>query len=465
MKKCKMNIVLAILPILAVIFFGIMSVTTWKIGMYVPILSSIVVAAVVGGLTGTSWDELETGLVEGVTRVLPAVFMLVLIGAIVGTWMQSGIIPSMIYYSLKLISPAVFVPVCAIVTAVVTLATGAAFTSIATIGVALMAAGLSLGFPAPLLAGAILSGIYFGDSLSPLSDTTVLGAALVDCTLFELLRHMLYSSVPALILSTIAYYFMGLPYVTISDGNVGNIQALLAGLDGAFVISPLLLLVPVLTVILSVKQLPVLPVLFLVAVIGSVLAVLVQGAGIGEALGAMTSGYQSVTGIETLDSLLGSDGGIVSMSDTILLMSLATALGGILEKSGILNEILRVTMKRVKNSVALNLVSIFSSFLVGFATGAQFLAILLPSRMFAKEYQKKGLHSKNLARIAQSIGGVCINLVPWSVPAMYAAGRLGVKPSEFIPYMLFAFLITGFNIVFALTGITITKSDKAKLAE
>lgn len=463
MKK-SINIWLAVLPMVVVIILGLLSVTVWKAGMNIPILGSIICAVCVGIYLGFSWDELQQSLVRGVSRALPAIFILIIVGSIVGTWILSGVIPAMIYYSLKLISPVIFVPACALVTAIVATATGTSFTSIATIGLALMATGLGLGFPAPLLAGAIISGAYFGDSMSPLSDTTNLASAMSECNLFVLIKHMLLVSLPALLISCVAYYFLGLSHSSAVATNTESITRIVEGLETSFNLNPLLFLVPIVTIILSIKKVPAMPTLMLVSLLGGAAAMLFQGANLAVVIRTMTNGFTSRTGVDMLDSLL-ARGGINSMSNTIVLLSMATALGGILEQIGALDAILQVIMKRVRRNGTLIAVTSLSSLVVAFATGAQLLAIMLPARMFAGEFKKRNLHSKNLGRVAQLIGAIAINLVPWSVPAIYASNMLGVEAAKFIPYVFLGYAVLILNILYGFIGFSIVPAGDAQEKE
>ncbi|NLW24230.1 MAG: Na+/H+ antiporter NhaC [Clostridia bacterium] len=459
-NRKKLSLFLAFLPILVVIFMGLMSAMKWKAGMHTPLLASIIVAAIIGKYLGYSWSEMEKGLVEGVARALQAVFILLIVGTIIGSWIAGGIIPALIYYSLKVLAPTIFVPAACFVTSIVSLATGTSFTSLATVGLALMATGVSMGFPAPLVAGAVISGAYFGDKLSPLSDTTNLAPAMVGCTLFEHIGHMLWDTIPALLGSLVLYYFFGIKYASGSMAQPEELEVILAGLDNAFNINALLLLVPVLTIILAIKKFPAIPSLITVSVLGALCAIFFQGVSIAEILNIVTSGFKSQTGVETVDSLL-SRGGIVSMGGTIILLSLATALGGILETIGSLQYILNIVMKKVKTTGQLMLATLLSGLATGFATGAQLLAIIVPARMFVPAFKERNLHPKNLSRAAEAVGTVGINLVPWSVPAIFAQNVLGVEATQFIPYIFFAYLVILFNAIYGYTGISIAKISES----
>lgn len=462
--KRKISFALACLPILVIVLLGLMSVLKWKAGMHTPLIGSIIAAAMIGKYLGFSWSEMEGGLVEGVSRALPALFLLIIVGSIIGSWIIGGIIPTLIYYSLKVINPNFFIPAAAVVTAIIATSTGTSFTSIATIGLALMAAGVSMGFPAPIVAAAIISGAYFGDKLSPLSDTTNLAPAMAGCNLFEHVGHMLWDTIPAFVGALIAYYFVGIKYASSTMAQSEAIQNIYDGLEKAFNIHPFLLLIPIITIILAVKKVPAIPALIVVSILGGSCALIFQNSDLGQVLRAMTSGYQSNTGIKMVDSLL-SRGGITSMGGTIILLSIATALGGILEKIGALEVILESIMSRVKSTGQLMLATLFSGLSIAFATGAQLLAIVIPARMFAPAFKERNLHAKNLSRAAEAAGTVGINLVPWSVPAIFAHTILGVEPIQFIPYLFFAYFVILANAVYGYTGFSIVKAEPENISE
>lgn len=452
-NKQELSLILALLPILTVIIMGLFSVLNWKAGMNIPIMSGIVVAAIVGKVKGIEWKSLQTSLVEGVSRALPALFIIIIIGLIIGSWIQGGVIPTLIYYSLKIISPTIFIPTACFVTAIVAVATGTSFASISTIGLALMATGVGMGFSPPLLAGAIISGAYFGDSISPLSDTTNLASALSGCTLFELLGHLTKTGIPALAISLVAYYILGARQAIAGSVNLETIETIMEGLSVNFAITPFLLLIPLITILFSIKKLPAIPSLIMVAVLGGLSAFFIQGSEFGSVIRTMTNGFVAETGNEMIDSLL-TRGGINSMGGTVILLTTATAFGGILEEIGSLDSLLNLIMKRVNSVGSLVFATILSGLTVAFATGAQLLAVVIPARMFGQAYKEKNLHPKNLARVAQSIGTICINLVPWSVPALFAQNILGVDAVKFIPYILFAYITLAINLIYGFTGFT-----------
>lgn len=457
MKK-EMTFGLSIIPILALLIAAASSIFIWEAGMHIPLLIGVFAAAVVAKICAWRWDEIEKMMVNGVSRALPAVFILLIIGIIVGTWIASGVIPTMIYYGLSIIEPSLFIPLVALITGIVSITLGSSFTSIATIGIAFMAIGEGLGFPPGLVAGAVISGAYFGDKLSPLSDTTNIAPAMAETDLFSHIKHMLWDTIPAFVIALILYWFVGRSGAATHAVDTNDIDLLKTGLGDVFTIHPLLLLMPVFTIILMMIRVPAIPALTIVGLLGAVLAVIVQGSSISSIAKVMTSGFSVDSGVAAVDSLL-NNGGLLSMLGTIGLLIIATALGGILEETGAFEVVTRKMIAGVRSTGTLISTTILSTFVVAFASGAQFLAIILPARTFVHTYKEMGIDTKNLSRCVEAAGTVGINLVPWGVPAIFAAGVLGVSPGQFIPYAFFAFLVPLINIIFGFTGWTITKKS------
>lgn len=457
MKK-ELSFVMSIIPIFALITAAASSIFIWEAGMHIPLMIGVIVAAVIAKVCGWSWHEVEKMMVNGVSRALPAVFILLIIGIIVGTWIASGVIPTMIYYGLSIIEPTLFIPLVALITGIISITLGSSFTSIATVGLAFMAIGEGLGFAPGLVAGAVISGAYFGDKLSPFSDTTNIAPAMAETDLFSHIKHMLWDTIPAFVISIILYWFVGNSAVAYNTADTSEIDLIIKGLESVFVIHPLLLLMPLFTIFLMMKRIPAIPALTIVGLLGAVLAVLVQGVSTSSIVQVMTSGFSVDSGVATVDSLL-NRGGLMSMLATIGLLVIATSLGGILEETGSFEVLTRRMMENVRSTGTLISSTILSTFVVAFASGAQFLAIILPARTFVKTYKQMGIDTKNLSRCVEAAGTVGINLVPWSVPVVFAVSILGVSPGEFIPYAFFAFLVPLINIIFGFTGWTITKKN------
>ncbi|ASN06171.1 Na+/H+ antiporter NhaC [Virgibacillus necropolis] len=463
MRVKEPSIGLALVPLIVLIGAAALSISFWKAGMFIPLISGIAAATIVGKLLGHKWSDLQDALSNGVSKALPAVFILFIIGTIIGTWILSGVIPTLIYYGLAIINPNLFVPLVCLVTGLVALVLGSSFTSIATVGLAFIAIGQGMEFPLALVAGAVISGAYFGDKLSPLSDTTNVAPAMVGEDLFAHVKHMLWDTIPAFVLAILLYWIVGLNYVS-SSASVEEIGAIMQGLDNLFVIHPLLFIIPIITLLLMLKQYPAIPSLILISILGGVTAMLVQDNTITQVIQAMTSGFVSESGVAAIDSLL-SRGGINSMLNTIGLIIIATALGGVLEATGVFRTIVKLIVSKIQTTGSLILSTVLSTFLIAFASGSQFLAIILPARGFLQSYKKFDLSPLNLSRSVEAAGTVGINLVPWGVPAVFAAGVLGVPAIEFIPFIFFAYLVPLINIIYGYTGFSIKKNPTSAITQ
>ncbi|HLQ72129.1 MAG TPA: Na+/H+ antiporter NhaC [Bacillota bacterium] len=454
--KRELTPMLALIPILALIISAALAVFVWDSGMHVPLLIGTIAAAGVAIGKGWHWKDVEVMMVQGVSRALPAAFILMIIGTIIGTWIASGVIPTIIYYGLSIINPSLFVPIVALVTGIVSITLGSSFTSMATIGIAFMAIGNGLGFSPGLVAGAIISGAFFGDKLSPVSDTTNVAPAMAETDLFSHIKHMLWDTIPAFLLSIALYWIVSNSSQMTSQIDASVIKEIQTGLGDLFLIHPLLLIMPVLTIILMAMRAPAIPTLVGISFLGALIAVIVQGMAVSDVTQVITDGFNSTSGLENVDKLL-NRGGLLSMLGTVALLMIATALGGILEETGAFAVLTRNMLERVKAAGSLISTTIFATFVVAFASGSQFLAIILPARTFVHKYKTMGIDTKSLSRCVEAAGTVGINLVPWSVPAIFAASIFSLSPGQFIPYAFFVILVPLINILFGFTGWTISK--------
>lgn len=451
------NLIMALVPIIVVVIFALASASTWGIGMHIPLIMGVIAAALIGAFLGAPWSKIQNGMVAGVSRTIVPMAILATVGLIVGGWLSGGVIQTLIYYGLKFISPMVFVPLAALVTGIVAISTGTSLGSIASVGLALTVMGSGMGLPAPLLVGAVISGAAFGDSMSPLSDSTNMASAMSGSDLFDLIGHAMKGGIPAFVISLVLYFVLGLQHASSISMDSPEIMELIGGLEASFNLNPVLMLVPVVTIVFSIKKAPALPSLLAVAGLGGLAALVFQGKNYVEVLGAMASGYTSTTGVATLDSML-TRGGISSMTGTMLLMFLAAAMGGMMEELGMLDAILHAVMKFVKTDGDLNLAAIVSGLVVIFSTGAQPIGIALPARLYAPAYKERDLDTTNLGRVALATGSACSPLVPWSVTGAFTASMLGVEALSYAMFAFFPMLVVLINVVYGYTGITMKKT-------
>jgi NhaC family Na+:H+ antiporter len=376
---------------------------------------------------------------------------------IIGTWIQSGIVPTIIYYGLQILSPGFFLVAACLLCCVVSLATGTSWGTAGTIGIALMGIGMGLGVPAPVTAGAIISGAYFGDKMSPLSDTTNLAPAMAGSTLFDHIRHMVYTTGVSLIIALIGFGVLGAGYAGqgFDASSVKEVTQLMAD---NFNINPLLLIVPILVFVMVAKKTPAVPGLFLGTVLGGVAAMIFQGASFANVLDAMQNGVVSETGNEVLDTLL-TRGGYQSMMWTISLILAALTFGGVLEKTGMLEAIAKRVLGFAKSTGSLVTATIFTSIFTNVLAGDQYLSIVLPGKMYKEEYHKRGLAPRNLSRCLEDAGTLTSPLVPWNTCGATMSTYLGVPTIEYIPYCFLNLINPIVSIIFGFTGITIMKLE------
>lgn len=415
-------------------------------------------------VTGTGWKTIEEGILHGCQiAAMPNVIM-ILIGMLIPAWIAAGSIPALIYYGIQLINPAIFLVTVALVCSVASIATGSSYTTGATFGVAFIGISMGLGIPAPLTAGAVISGAIIGDKLSPLSDSTNLAAGVCEANLFDHIKSMLYTTVPAFVISLALYAVLGLRYSADSIDS-SAVDLILEGISSQFNVSPLYALVGIvpmlLVIILGVKKVNAVATMIVAGVTAMVVAIVLQGHGLIEMMNYMDSGYVMSTGIADVDKLL-SRGGIQSMMWTVSVAILGMTYGGILEKSGVLEVLLDKVSALTKSARTLIPAHVVTAIVVNLLSASQYVAILIPGRMFLPAYKKLGIKTCVASRTCEDSGTVTSPLVPWGLCGVYFTGVLGVATVDYIPYTFLAILVPVVAIFYALTGLFIFKEDEGK---
>jgi len=374
---------------------------------------------------------------------------------------MGGIVPSMIYYGLKVLSQGIFLVATLIICSIVSLGTGSSWSTAGTVGVALVGVGQGLGVPVAMVAGAIISGAYFGDKMSPLSDTTNLAPAVAGTDLFSHIRHMVYTTGPGYIISIILYGLLGTRF---SGGGMkaGNIEVILSTIKSNFFIHPILLLPPLLVIVMVVKKIPPLPALLGGTALGGIFAMFAQSKPLAEVIQAAQSGYVSQSGVKMVDDLL-TRGGLESMMPTVALIICALSFGGIMEKTGMLETLARSLLQRVKRTGSLVAITIFSCIGMNAIASDQYMAIVIPGRMYKKAFDERGLHPKNLSRCLEDSGTLTSPLIPWNSCGAFMHATLGVNPLLYLPYAFLNLSNPLVSLFYGYTGITMEKvkeSDK-----
>ena len=435
---------------------------------------SLLVASAVSVLLGhftkrLEWENLEKELTDKIASCTPAIIILLLIGAIGGTWMVSGIVPTMIYYGMQIIRPEVFLVSSSVLCALVSLMIGSSWTTVATIGVALMGIGKAHGFDDGWIAGSIITGAYFGDKLSPLSDTTVLASSVSGTPLFTHIRYMLYTTVPTFIISLSIFLIAGL---MMNVQGHGNVQEFMDGLQRTFVISPWLLIVPVLTGVMIARKWPSMVVLFMAILLAAIVGLLVQPELIRLISGhdGLLSGYKGMmqvcygstnieTGVPMLNELVATSG-MGGMMPTIWLIICAQTFGGALTATGQLADLMKVVLRWVRGTASMVASTVGTSLFCNIAMADQYLSIMLASSMFKDVYKRRGYESRLLSRSCEDGATVTSVLVPWNTCGLTQSTVLGVATLTYLPYCFFNYLSPLMSIFIASIGWKIRRHAK-----
>jgi NhaC family Na+:H+ antiporter len=430
---------------------------------YILLLGGLV-AAVVGFYNKVTFSTMIAEVWENWKSVFVPIMILFLVGALAGTWLVSGIIPAMVYYGLQVLSPEIFLPASVIIAAIISIATGSSWTTSATVGIALVGIGSALGIPTGMIAGAVISGAYFGDKMSPLSDTTNLAPAMAGTDLFTHIKYMAYTTVPTIIVTLIVFAILSGTIDTTGSADISN---LLASIDNTFYITPWLFLVPGIVIAMILMKTKPLIALGTGVVLAAIFAFIFQG----DVLGNLSdSKFQSVlnailtdTNIETDDEKLSelfSSGGIVGMLWTILLIICAMVFGGIMDAIGALAKITKSLLAVASSVFGLFASTVISCLGLNAIASDQYLAIVIPGKMFKKAFEDKGLAPENLSRTLEDSGTVTSVLIPWNTCGAYQSGVLGVSVSDYFVYAVFNYLSPFTTLLFAALNIKIRQLVK-----
>lgn len=434
-------------------------------------------AAVVSLRTGLNWEELQEGIVHSIVSALPSILILLLIGSLSGTWLLSGIVPAMIYYGLQILDPTFFLFAACIICAIVSIATGSSWSTVATIGVALMGIGQALGIPEGWVAGAILSGSYFGDKISPLSDTTNLAPAVAGTDLFTHIRYMMFTTVPTFGLTLIIFLTYGLTSDQVS--GQADIAGILKAIEGSFNITPWLFLVPTIVVALIVRRAPAVPAILAGALLGGLFALIFQPKALmivsGESqdlakacyIGIMKALYGTIS-IPTQDEMVSkllSTRGMSGMLNTVWLILCSMVFGGIMEKSGMLQRITQSIIAFAHSTGSLIASTAATCLFFNLTASDQYLSIVVPGRMYAATFRKRGLAPENLSRTLEDSGTVTSVLIPWNTCGATQSTILQVPPQVFVPYVFFSIISPLMTILFGYLNLKIRRIPIEKTEE
>lgn len=472
----ELSILEALIPILVLV--GLLAYNVWVYkddalggsNQFV-LLVGAAVAMVVGFMNKVSYKTMIDEVANNFKSTTGAILILLFVGALTGTWMMSGVIPSMIYYGLMLLSPKIFLAASLIICAIISVATGSSWTTSATVGIALIGIGKAIGMPLGMVAGAVLSGAYFGDKLSPLSDTTNLAPAMAGAELFSHIRYMLYTTIPSILIALVVFVILG--FTRSTEGNADTSE-IMAAIDSAYNISPLLFLVPLAVIAMVVMKTKPLIALFAGTLLGGIFAVIFQPDIIlkisGEAsmtfkaaykgmMNAMTVSTAVETSNESLNDLF-SVGGMKGMLTTIWLVLCALVFGGVMDAIGALARITSALLSVATSVFGLFASTVASCLALNVTASDQYLAIVVPGKMFAKAYEDKGLAPENLSRTLEDSGTVTSVLVPWNTCGAYQSGVLGVEVQHYFVYAIFNWISPFMTLIYAAFYIKIKELTK-----
>ncbi len=466
----KPNLLQALIPIAVLITLLVLNVihfgdhTLDGANQFALILASAV-AGIVAAFLGVKWVDVRSSIVKSISSAMPSILILLMIGALAGTWLLSGVVPALIYYGLKVFHPKIFLFATVVITGMVSLATGSSWSTVATIGIALIGVGQALGIHQGVIAGAVISGAYFGDKMSPLSDTTNLAPAMAGTDLFTHIRYMTITTVPAMSITLIIFLVIGFTYKF--QSTPGDIDMVLDAIQSKFTITPWLMLVPAFLIYIIIRKIPPLPALLAGSLIGGLFAIIFQPHLVREvALGldsttttlfkaSYVSVMQSIFGDiaistpnEMVNELLTSTG-MRGMLNTIWLILSAMIFGGTMESAGLLVKITSSVIRWAQSTGSLVATTIATSLFFNITASDQYIAIVVPGRMFANTYRKRGLKPEVLSRTLEDGGTLTSVLVPWNTCGATQSRVLGVPTLEYVPYAFFNFLSPFFSILFA----------------
>jgi len=465
-KKPNPSLGMSLIPVVVLIASLFYSIVILDGSGHIPLILSAIVAAVIAGkVLDMPWERIQEGLTGVIVTALPAILILIVVGLLIGVWIVSGVVPIMIFYGLKILAPGYFLVATCIICAVISVATGSSWSTAATVGLAMMGVGQALGMPPGMTAGAVISGAYFGDKMSPLSDTTNLAPAVAGTQLFTHIRHMLYTTVPALILALTIFTVIGIVRPGAGMVETPDYLLMLSTLSEAFNLNPLLFVAPAVVLFLVWKQMPALPSLIIGVIVGAILMVLFQWdpvlgfhGNMDRLVDSLYTGYVGVTGVAIVDDLL-TRGGLTSMLDTIALIIVALAFGGVMEAAGMLERLARAVLSFARSAGSLVAVTTFSCFGMNILASDQYLAIIVPGRMYRSAFLKRNIHPKNLSRALEASATVTSPLIPWNTCGAYMSTVLGVGAFTYLPYAFFNLAAPLISMFYGFTGISMPKID------
>ncbi|MED3724717.1 Na+/H+ antiporter NhaC [Priestia filamentosa] len=443
------------LPEIAIVLLAFLAlVLSFTVYLDLPIQMALFISwflvIILGVRLGYKFQDLQKAIMNGISNGLEAVLILVSVGALIGTWIAGGVVPTLIYYGLEFIHPSIFLLATLIICSIMSVATGTSWGTVGTAGIAMIAIGEGLGMPLPLVAGAVLSGAYFGDKLSPLSDSTVLASSLSKVDVLKHVRAMMVLSIPAFIITAIMFTVTGFIYAG-KDIDTAKIESLKSALKGSFDIGILMLIPAIIVVVLLAMKKPSMPVIVIGALLGAIWASLFQGMDFADAIRTAYNGFSINTGVDFMDGIL-NRGGVTGMLDTLVVIIFGLGFGGLLEKLGVLQVIVSKFESKLTSAGNATLSTLIVALLGNILGCAMYVSLILTPKMMADSYDKLNLDRRILSRNSEVGGTLTSGMVPWSDNGIYMAGILGVSTFAYLPFMWLSFVCIGLALIYGYTG-------------
>ncbi len=445
------------LVLMLIIILEIVICVRLGLALVVPLLMTWLIVYIYSAITKRDWKTIEGYALDGVRSGFQSIMIVAAVGTLIGSWILSGTVPTLIYYGLKLISPKIFLPATMLLCSILSVCTGTSYGSAASAGLACMGIGLSMGFPAGVIAGAVICGALFGDKMSPFSDTTNLSSAMAGSSLFTHIRSMFWTTIPSWLITLVLFTIIGNRY-SVMNYDPTTIEEYLGGIAANFNLSILTLLPVVLVIVMLLFKVPAFPTIMIGAVGGGIIAMICQGAGFKDVMTAMLSGYKIDSGILLVDKLL-NRGGISSMYSILCIMIFAMGMGGMLDKMGILNNFLGLFVQKIRNVPGLVISTMLVSYISSAIGCTQSMSHVLTGKLMNPIYREKGVAPEVLSRTMEDCGTLGGAMMPWHTNAIYFCGALGVTFAEYIPFLFLSFLAPLFALLYAFTGIAIWYID------
>ncbi len=444
----------SLIPLIAIAVFLGFGYGLLHLSAEILLIAAATVAGFIAVYLGYSYKEIENGIIKSMMKGMPAMLIVIVVGALIGSWIACGTIPMLVYYGLKIISPQYFLVTTCIVCSLISLVTGTSYGTIGTVGVAFIGIAHGLNIPLGQAAGAIVAGAYFGDKISPFSDTTNLAPIATRSNLFDHIKHMLWTTTPAWIIGIVVYLVLGMFFHDGGSASLEKTDLIMRTIRENFVFHWILILPPVVTLGSAIMKKPVIPNMLLSSIMAVLLAILFQGLDLKTSVASMVTGYTFQSGEPLVDTLL-TRGGMVDMMHVTLIAFCAFAFGGIMQETGMLDVILERLLRVANTAGKIIASSVVASIATAIMTGSSFLSILIPGELFAPAYKKFNLAAKNLSRTTEDSGTVIVPLIPWSIAGVFVSGTLGVETVAYVPWAVMCYTGFLFALLYGFTGFAI----------